>query len=147
MDARLPFWERRYMEENVGEEEQVDGDGGEGRGQRGGTWQFHGMEGEVDPADFFGACARGRRADHPPGRKAMPGRRAWEDAIREPDCATQDGHGGGTPSQAALSIQDILAEWEDLLSPGAQSAGLDSGAEPGLNTAGDGLGRGRGGDI
>ncbi|KAK3289147.1 hypothetical protein CYMTET_3418 [Cymbomonas tetramitiformis] len=78
--------------------------------------------------------------------------RAWEDAFEETDYATQDGSGGGTHesegaqreqsgqasgtgglSQAASSVEDILNEWDDLLSPGAGSGVWtqeQSGASP-----------------
>ncbi|KAK3263559.1 hypothetical protein CYMTET_27642 [Cymbomonas tetramitiformis] len=78
--------------------------------------------------------------------------RAWEDAFEETDYATQDGSGGGTQesegtqrersgqasgigglSQAASSVEDILNEWDDLLSPGPEGGVWtqeQSGASP-----------------
>ncbi|KAK3256567.1 hypothetical protein CYMTET_34305 [Cymbomonas tetramitiformis] len=102
------------------------------------------MLGIVPGSRLSHLCAHGCELHVP---ELAPMDRAWENAIEETDYATQDGHGGGTQGSAGtqqgqsgqasggageaggtsqgalshhLSVQDILAEGEDLLLPGPE---------------------------
>ncbi|KAK3251844.1 hypothetical protein CYMTET_38837 [Cymbomonas tetramitiformis] len=148
------FRERRYMEANAEGGEQVDGNGDEDEDEdeegeeaaRGGAvgwkekWESEGTQRE--------------RSGQAPGEAGEAGAMAsrllesMKDVQREVEhLGTVEGQGGGTAgarsggagagigglSQAASSVEDILNEWDDLLSPGPGSGVWtqeQSGASP-----------------
>ncbi|KAK3244932.1 hypothetical protein CYMTET_45483 [Cymbomonas tetramitiformis] len=156
------FRERRYMAENVGEGELVDGNGAEDGDEEAVRGSTVGWKEKWIRLLFFVLAA-------------------CEDAVEETDFATQDPHGGGMrksggtqreqsgqeaehlriaggegegtaeaqsagaggQNQAASSVQDILAERDDLSSPGPESGvwtQKQSGAAPEQVEASEGSG-------